>query len=476
MNFSHKNGASNRLFLGVLALLVWAPLPLGSNRPWAWAIMEVGAFTLLAVWLTGHWSRPFRFNSSVTVARTPLALLLLWLAYTLFQAVPLPTEVVKTLSPASFAMYLNGTANEATGWAPISADIGLTLVEFFKASSYVAIFFLILVLVDSKNRLLKLISAIVFLGFVEAVYGLANTLTGVEYIWWSSKTAYKGFVTGTFINRNHFAGFMEIVIPLGLGLLMADQPKLSHYPNWKAMLRGIVTMLLESRGRLVVYTLIMFAALFLSASRGGVASLFIALFVTLSLSFIFRGFRGAEARFGIFILAMAIIASLWLGLGVLPERYKGSDTAAGARASIWKPTIKILIDYPYFGSGAGTFQYLFPSYRDGKVLGYYDHAHNDYLEQLSEQGVFGFILLGGAIILLEIQILRGYIKRSDPLLRGMLFASLTGTLSLLLHAIVDFNFHIPANAGYFFALLGIGVVASTIKSESRVSGNARGNS
>jgi len=454
---------NRKLFIALVALVVFAPLPLGSNRPWAWAILEAGAFSILSLWLASHWNRPFNLSPAVRSARTPLTLLCVWLLYTLFQAIPLPAEFVKTLSSASFELYSYASGIEPSALISISIDRETTLAEFLKYCSYVTIFFMVLVLVDSHRRIRSLAVAMMFVGLAVAVYGLFNTLTGIEYIWWSPKEHYRGFVTGTFINRNHLAGHLEIVIPLTLGLLMAGRGRARYYPNLKAKIRTFFSFVLEGEGRIAVYLLIMFAALFLSGSRGGVAAMFAAMFIGFLIAFAVKGRSSGEARFAPFILVMALVASLWLGLGSLPDRYEGTWGNIGVRTNVWSPALALAGDYPLFGSGAGTFKYIFPMYEDGSLEGYYDHAHNDYLEVLTDQGVAGFVLLGSAVILLMIKILTGFARRRDHFMRSMLFASLIGSVSLMLHALVDFNFQIPANAVYFYVILAVGIVASTIK-------------
>jgi len=463
MNKQETSSASAKLFIALVALVVFAPLPLGSNRAWAWAILEVGAFLILALWLASHWNRPFHISPAVKQARAPLILLCVWLVYILFQTIPLPAYLVKILSPASFELHSYALASEPSTLISISIDRGATLAEFLKFSSYVTFFFMVLVLVDSHRRMRILAVVIMFVGLGVGVYGLFNTLSGIEYIWWSPKEHYRGFVTGTFINRNHLAGHLEIVIALTFGLVLAGQRSARHYSGLKIRMRAFFSFVLEGEGRIAVYLLIMFAALLLSGSRGGVAAMFTALLIGFVISLLVKGRSSGEARFAPFILVMALVASLWLGLGSLPDRYEAAGGDIAARTNVWKPAFSLSDDYLWFGSGAGTFKYIFPMYEDGSLIGYYDHAHNDYLEVLTDQGVIGFMLLGGAIILLMIKILTGFVRRRDPLMRSMLFAALVGSISLLLHALVDFNFQIPANAVYFYLLLGIGIVAATLR-------------
>ena len=128
----------------------------------------------------------------------------------------------------------------------------------------------------------------------------------------------------------------------------------------------------------------------------------------------------------------------------------------------------MILDRPIFGSGAGTYRWTFPAYKDERFsIGYYEHAHNDYIELLTDQGAVGGGLALGAIASAYVTILAGLRSRHRPALRGALVGSTIGTLALMIHGLVDFNFQIPANAVYFFVLLGLGVAsASYVRDET----------
>ncbi|VAX20411.1 hypothetical protein MNBD_NITROSPINAE01-1931 [hydrothermal vent metagenome] len=471
MNFQVPSGPSRDkeenqlLYYAFLCLIVWAPLPLGSNRQWAWSLLEIITFCIFSAWLIGFIRQSVKTPPLLKTLKLPLILLASWLLFMLLQAVPYPVTLLKYLSLSTYETFAYTTEN--LKYAPLSLDQGATVDEFLKCSSYVIIFFLTIILVTTRKRLKTLAYTIVIVGAVEAAYGLLNTLSGVEYVWWMPKEYYKGYVTGTFINRNHFAGYLEMVIPVGIGLLMASQKKLKYFPNWQSKVRHVVTFILEARGRLLLYIMLMFSAIFLTASRGGVVALFVALTLLFLVTLFVRGLKNQELRFLLFMLAVALVAGLWLGLGDLPDRYSAADSQLAGRTSIWEPALALFGDYLYFGTGAGTFPYVFPLYQDSSQGGYYSHAHNDYLELLGDYGLVGSVLLVTPIVILLFKILKGYIKRHDPLMRGMLFASLTGTLAMLIHATIDFNFHIPANSLYFYVLLGMGIVATTLRENRR---------
>ena len=123
---------------------------------------------------------------------------------------------------------------------------------------------------------------------------------------------------------------------------------------------------------------------------------------------------------------------------------------------------RVIADYPLFGIGSGNWGHVYPAYQDPETYTEKSvlHVHNDYLELLAEQGMVGFVLFGSAILIALATMIDALRRRRDPLMRGVLYGCVTATLSLLIHALVDFNFHIPANAAWFSVILAMGLIAS----------------
>ncbi len=377
---------------------------------------------------------------------------------------------MQSLSPGAFELYFYEEGITSGGAQPLSIDRGATLEEFLKSSSYIGVFFLTLVLVNNKRRLRYLAVTLLFVGLGESVYGLINTLSGIEKIWWMKKYAYIGSVTGTFINRNHFAGHLEIVIPMALGLWLGAKEEFKHFNSFGARIKYVIGLALTAKGRMFAYIVVMFSAMFLSTSRGGNIALLVAICITIFIAFVIRGKQARELKLAPAILFIAIIAGSWLGVQSLTERISEAEHQSKPRIEKWWQSKGIIEDYMIFGTGAGSFEYIIPLYEDRRLDGLYDHAHNDYIELLADQGIVGLALASIAISLALFYIVSGYAKCHDPFLRGIIFASLAGCISLLLHAITDFNFYIPANAAYFYLVLAMGIVASTMKRRNKSSG------
>ena len=448
------------LFVLLLGLIIWLPLPLGSNRPWAWAIMETISFAALGICLGLMAMRNQPIPPVIKKHKTVILLLLAWLAQMLFQLAPIPAGLARFLSPASYSMY--SMAGQSS-WISISVERHETLAEFLKFASYVALLILTMILVNTPERLKKVLVVFVAIGFAEGLYGMLSTLTGLEYIWWTPKIYYKGYSTGTFINRNHFAGHLEMIIPLGLAMLMVLRENISQYPSKMALAALWAKWLTGRQGRLMFYTVTMIAAVMSSGSRAGMFCL-LATMVALSIVVVTRkGLRNADSMIALVAGACLIVAVLWLGLGKLPDRYLKSDTDIETRTAVWKDTLKIVSDYMWMGSGAGTFKYVIPLYRsDRQNLAYYDHAHSVYLELASNQGLTGLALFLAAVATIQFRILREYTRRRDRLKRWALLAISAGAMSVLMHDIVDFNLYIPANGAYLFILMGAGLATASM--------------
>mgnify|MGYP001826355846 CR=1 FL=1 len=123
---------------------------------------------------------------------------------------------------------------------------------------------------------------------------------------------------------------------------------------------------------------------------------------------------------------------------------------------------QIYDDAVWTGTGAGTFHVAFPNYQSLSMSNYYQHAHNDYIEFLTDTGRIGFILLGGVVLISLATALTAMRKRHHPLMRGMAFASTMGIISLMIHSLTDFNLRIPGNVALFMIILALAYVAHSL--------------
>jgi O-antigen ligase len=458
------------LFTFMLLILIWAPIPIGSNRPWSMALVETGMLMLMGFWLLAYAWRPFVLPDSVHRGRFVLVLLIAWALYPLVQLIPLPSQVVEAVGGSFYSAYGQAlgqdSGNTNSPAAFLSVDRGATLSGFLWQCSLVAAYFCVLALVTSRKRLTLLLAVLFLVGFANAFYGLLIYFGGDALGLWNPGYA-DGVVSGTYVNQNHFAGLMVLTIPMGLGLFLYYQGGRHWQPRMTKVIRSLIPVVAGQSGIILFCVLIMAAALILTTSRGGVGALVIGIVVAVLCAVISKGRRAGELGLAVVAVALIVIALFWIGPGKMSEKLQNSGLTS-QRGDLRQASYQIIDDSPLFGTGVGTYRWVFPGYKDEKFGGnFYEHAHNDFLELLGEQGVIGTTLLVLPVLMMLFRIVRAYGRTRDPLARGVLFAAIGGSVAILVHGLVDFNLHIPANALYFVALLGLGTVAGELGSEPR---------
>ncbi|MEN8219608.1 MAG: O-antigen ligase family protein [Pseudomonadota bacterium] len=443
--------SNNRLFFALLVLLIWLPLPLASNRAWAWAILIIGINTLALVWLYSL----LRGRASLTpvfVKAKPIFIIWgLWLLLIFVQLIPLPITWLEWLSPQS-AFWQSST---------LSVDPHATSVALLKSFSYVLLFALILLLTFRNTRLRWLAYALILSGFLQALYGSFMTLSGLEYGFLHEKVYHRGVATGTFINRNHLANYLILCLAVGIGVLIAQLEDRS-VSSWRQFFRNLLAWLFSAKIRLRLALVIMVIGLVLTHSRMGntafFASLTVAGFIALLLSK--QATRATVILLTSLIIIDIFIVGAWFGIDRVVQRLENTTLSHESRDEVSLYTLQYWQDYPFFGSGLGSYYTTFPAYQGEDIRLYYEDAHNDYLQFAAETGSIGLGLLGLALLMTFVLALRTQYRRRNPLCRGIAFSVIMTIIALLIHSTVEFNLQIPANAATFMVILALGWVAA----------------
>ena len=457
LNFARNDG----LFVCLLLVLAWAPIPIGSNRGWSLALLEASLLFLLGGWALRYTFKPFEVPNALRSARFPLLIFTLWAAFPLLQLIPLPTGVVGVAGGKFASLYAESPPSAAANPAYLSLDRSATVVGFIRQWSLVALFFSVLALTTSTSKLRTVLTVVLLIGFAEALYGLLNYFGGEELALWNPGQA-QVTVSGTYVNQNHFAGLMGMTIPVGIGLLVSIRADHGKILSSRELVRFLSGFLLSQRGVLFFCVLVMMAALILTNSRGGIGALSVGVIVAVTVAVMRRGIRARELKLGVAASALVATAVLWMGSGQFSEKLQTKGLASD-RGDLFERTYSMISDSPLVGTGVGTYRWVFPSYKDERFGSYfYEHAHNDYLEIISEQGLIGFVLLASGVIVILLRLVNVYGRGGDPLVEGTLFAAIAGSVSFMTHGLVDFNFQIPANACYFLVLLALGTVACSL--------------
>ncbi len=458
--------ADHYIYLGFLILIAWLPLPFGSNRPWAEAIMEVWVCSLMLLWLIAFMRNQVTTNGTFKKTTPVVCLFFVWLLWILLQIIPLPSGWVATLSPAAFEYH---SLVNTTGLMTLSLEPHATTSGLFKSLAYILIFILSLLLIHTRRRLWQLAYVIIYSGLFQAVYGSLMTLSGLGYGFFMKNPAALDVTTGTFINRNHLAGYLIMALSVGIGMMIASLDTESDYTA-KQKIRYYIKLILSTKLRLRLYLVMMVIALVLTHSRMGNTSFFVSLIIAGGLGLILS--KHATRATVILLISLVVIdvfiVGTWFGLEKVTQRIQETTLAKESRDEVDIYTYQQWKDFKLTGSGLGSFYSVFPRYRKEDVKGFYDHAHNDYLEFTSDMGVTGLLLIGSIVVMSIYAALVAQYRRRDPLMRGASFAAIMSICAMLIHSTVDFNLQIPANAATFMLILSMAWISYGFSNKNKI--------
>ncbi len=476
---------------GLWLLLILAPLPLGSVSDLASALLEGTCFTLLL--LAWWFSSP---ENPRPLPRSHVLLGGLFVFWTLCQILPLPGPVLRAVSPGTHEVYSRNLPGYSAGgkeadlqswllspkkgsgeelqprpglgtgyedrikvrpaWKPVSWYPGATLGQLSRFLAYAAFFVFVFRYLPERACRTRLPRLLFALGTVLAALGI------VQHLFWNGKiywfiNVYQGNPFGPWVNSDHFSGYMEMILPIGVAVLLQTIGWRRTGKRRHARQGGAVWVFLEVCGLTLVG-----ASLILARSRGGLFSLLLVAGLYGAIQIGRRGWRSRHPRLALALAATPLLlvcaGVLWYTLhgggmlGPSPPR-PGMEPSFSSRVHVWQEVLRMVSANPLSGTGLGTFGLAFPLYRGfGNIYGW-QQAHNDYLQILAESGVIGFgLLIAGLFSIVRRQLIPIFvepIQRQDPLVLG----AALGIAVLLVHSSVDFNLQIPSN-GLLFVLLG----------------------
>lgn len=459
------------LFIALLILIVWVPIPHASVAPWAYSLFGAITFLLLSISLLMHWNSNRPLPKIISLNKLPIGLFVAWLIFQFAQTVPLPEKLLEVISPTAKTVHDYTRVEKDQNAYTLTITPDNTLAELIKNCSYIAIFLLTLILTNSQKRLKQLVIVLFSVGALQSIYSLINYSTLGAYSLidsqppWDIVNNWGKTVRGTYSHYNHFAGLLEMTIPLGLGLLFAGSTQQSSQNKSSHRIVTIIEFLMSPKALIAAICLISLTTLFFTGSRGGNGAFYFSFILTSLSVIIFRGLKSKETRILLTISLFALITAAWTGMGSVSDRVSTLGLKENGRDLSRNIAYKIIDDYTLFGTGAGSYKNVRTTYTDAQIGGspMYSHVHMDYLELLSDQGVIGFSILGASLLLIIIKILKGIRNSQSAPTTGILFGVLTGIIAMLIHANVELNFYIPANAIYFYIILAIGLIASSYK-------------
>ncbi|WP_431860955.1 O-antigen ligase family protein [Azospirillum sp.] len=447
--------ANTILFRLLLAATLLAPLPLGSNRPWAWSLLAVVVGALLLAW-----------SVRMALGRAPAAVPFsrLWpvaLPYGLVLAWAFLQTTTATASGLWHPMWGEALAalGSRAGAGMITADPALTMTAVLRLACYAGIFWLSVQLGRDRGRAREAVVALCAAETVYALYGLIVHFVGWESILWLKKWAYLGDLTSTFVNRNAYGAYAGLGVVCCIGLFVnALRP--SHAGGRRAYDMAEVVLL-----RALPYLacgLLIGTALLLSHSRGAFLSTALALGVLLlilAMGGVMRPRLAIPLTAAVALVGLvALSTSGDVTLSRLVEQT--SEQHEAGRANVYRLTLDAITDAPYTGMGLGAFLPAFRMYRDTTLSDpvVWDLAHNIPLELAMDLGIPATLLFGLPVLIVLAMCVRGVLRRRRDRIYPAL--AIAGSVLLGAHGLVDFSAQMPAIATTLALLLGLGYAQS----------------
>jgi O-antigen ligase len=459
----------NRFLEVVLAVtLVGAALDFGGVQPLAYSLMEVVLFAaLLAAMVQETWQGRLVLPAPIWP--------ILFVAWAGFEILPLPAALVRVLEPARFRVPMPPGLRQPS-WLTLSIDPHSTLLGWIKLLAYLSAFVIAVRVFDSKKRRSLLVRALIAVGIFEAAYGSVEYLTGWEKIFAYSKQYYTGMATGTYINHNHYGGLLELTFPFLVGSI------LYYFQIWqdnrRRHLRGDQSGASAGLQALVYVFLlmVMLVGLIFSRSRGAILAAVLSLLLMALLAQV--RVRRKTWLLGLFgFLLVSVGYGLWIGLDPVLARFEelglgNQSFSTATRLSFAHDALGIIRDYPWTGTGLGTFAVAFRHYQVGWVTYFVDHAHNDFIEFTTETGIVGAALLFLPIVYLLVKMTVAFLYDSRRYRPSVLLGCIGSIVAILIHSATDFNLQVPANALIVAVILGMGYKAACVEKRDEPSGQS----
>jgi O-antigen ligase len=389
----------------VLAILIFGPLAFGAVRGLEFGIIEGLTVGVLVLWLARLWINP----------RPQL----LW-----------PPICWGVLAFCVYALIRYRTA-----------DIEyIARHEVLRVLVYGFLFLAILNNLHRQESTQIIAFSLIFVGTAISFYAMFQFVTDSNRVW-NLVSPYQHRGLGTYICPNHLAGFLELLLPLGLAYTVTGRVK----PLTRVLLGYAV--------------LVMLGGIIVSVSRGGWLSTCISSLAFLGILMFQRGYRipALLALVSLAVAALIVVPNSF----ALKMRLRKVVTDRGTvedsmRFTLWRPAYRMWQDHLWWGVGPGHFDARFRNYRPEGVQRSPDRAHNDYLNALADWGIVGAALVGSAWVMLGMGLVHTWSsvrlssgdlgKRTGSNKFAFVAGAMLGLIAILVHSWLDFNMQIPANA------------------------------
>ena len=403
---SSRSVSDSVVLYGVVTLLLFGPLAAGAVRPWAIFVLEIGAALLFALWVVRQAS-----SGILQFTGNPLFLPMLVFAALI---------VLQLVTGATAYRYQ-------------------TFSSALLYCAYGLFCFLMVQCLRSSTQIKTLAFIFSAYGLGVAMFALVQSMTSNGKLYWLRAPRFGGWIYGPYVNHNHYAGLMELLLPIPLVFFLTQRSQ-----GWQKVMAAVAAG-------------VMATTIFLSGSRGGMAAFLVQIAVLAVVLMKERRSHRTNIGLGLFLL-MVIGLLIWLGGRELTTRVASinlearKELSGGVRTAIDRDGLRMFAHRPVLGWGLGEFPDVYPRYRSFYTNFFINQAHNDYLQLLVEMGALGF----ATMIWFVTQLYRNAVRKignwSQDINGAIALAAMLGCTGILSHSFIDFNLQIPANAALFYVI------------------------
>lgn len=454
----------------LLLLLVIAPLPLGSDTLWA----QCGAFIVVSaaalLWIVAGVVR-----GALYLPRSHALIFVgLFFLIGIVQLVPLPDGVLGVVSTQTLAFRARGLGLEgAASSAPISLAPYATLSALYRYGACAMMFVLLASLARSRKAVGWAAALLLAAGLFQVIYAMLEHGHGGQYVFWVEKTFYRDTFTGTFFNKNHFAGLLEMLLPLSAALVLAVRRSENPMPAptlSQRLVQSLGAPSVQKRIAVSVPAILLGVGLAMSLSRSGVFCSVAALAALTIFGLLSRG-RSSGALLASVVVGVIGVAALFVAgpiISSFSRALSGRMFSLYARKDMTESALHLIADFPLAGVGLGAL---------GQVFGYYQSANlgnvhirylaNDWAQIACEAGLVGAVLVAAGLLVFAVSTLRTALRGSSRYGKWVAAGCLMGAFAMTLHSVTDFNLtRTLSNALIFAALLAIAHCAAHLRRET----------
>ena len=415
----------------IMALLCFVAIAWGAKRPWSMCLFSAAAITI--------WSWRLLLES----ARGCIRLYFSWTYIPAFGLLAL--TVMQRLNPQTALI-------PKVGFLPYTLEPHSTKLYLILAFGYAALGLSVIHGFSTQKQLIRFIVFLIGLGVLESLYGIVQHLTNFVTVW--DLPVLSGSAHGTLTNRNHYALLLNLSISMGVGFLY--KKSVDFFQDQRFRLRLLPRMPDSAQlAWIIAWLALIGLGVLLSLSRTGIFAMFACVAVMMIAA---RSTQKSHlAPFLVLATACVIVGlGVYTGVDGLLARYAGllePGYFEQDRIPIWRDAWKMVCSHPWFGQGAGSFQWAFPAYETFEPDRPAVFAHNDYLQFLAEYGVVGLGLALWLLISCWRSAMRN-LKAQGPLVRGIAIAALGALTATAIQEITDYSLFTPG-----IAAMLVGIVA-----------------